>query len=405
MTSQITPSNIDGTFPIAGQDNSSQGFRDNFTNTKNNFQVAYNELSDLQSKVLLKSALSGTAINNDMNNGLLGNVQTQGFREKVYDFGTTSGTKTIDFSLASYFTIQLSNSVSFAFTNIPALGNNVAQYKIRLEIQVLNVAHTVTFPSSVSKNINSIAGANGQTITFTDIGTYTFELSTVDSGITFSLADCSRSRDTIQGGNLTITNTVANVTTAGIIMSVSNTGVGNITATNFFGNIITTGANSAVFAGNVNSGNVITSGYIYGNIGTPIQTVITQVGQLSSVTVVGNATIGNATVSGMFDTCAAVQETGIQHITGFSTGGSTQLYGNVSLAIINGIGTIAAYTVIMPAAPTNGQAVRLVFGNTITSLTHTAGSSTLKGALTTAANTAGGSWYYHTATTTWYRLS
>jgi hypothetical protein len=31
MASNINPYNIDGTYPVAGQDNSSQGFRDNFT--------------------------------------------------------------------------------------------------------------------------------------------------------------------------------------------------------------------------------------------------------------------------------------------------------------------------------------------------------------------------------------
>ena len=28
---------IDGAYPVAGQDNNSQGFRDNFTNTNSNF--------------------------------------------------------------------------------------------------------------------------------------------------------------------------------------------------------------------------------------------------------------------------------------------------------------------------------------------------------------------------------
>ena len=40
MASNIVPGNIDGSFPIAGQDNSSQGFRDNFTAIKNNFEDA-----------------------------------------------------------------------------------------------------------------------------------------------------------------------------------------------------------------------------------------------------------------------------------------------------------------------------------------------------------------------------
>ena len=34
MASNINPNNVDTTYPIAGQDNDSQGFRDNFTNIK-----------------------------------------------------------------------------------------------------------------------------------------------------------------------------------------------------------------------------------------------------------------------------------------------------------------------------------------------------------------------------------
>jgi hypothetical protein len=71
MTSQINPNNIDGTYPIAGQDNNSQGFRDNFTQTRVNFQAAADEISELQSKVLLKSALTGTTLDNDMQTSLI----------------------------------------------------------------------------------------------------------------------------------------------------------------------------------------------------------------------------------------------------------------------------------------------------------------------------------------------
>ena len=44
MASSINPSNIDGTYPVAGQDNDSQGFRDNFTNIKTNFTSAKTEI-------------------------------------------------------------------------------------------------------------------------------------------------------------------------------------------------------------------------------------------------------------------------------------------------------------------------------------------------------------------------
>jgi hypothetical protein len=65
MSSQITTDNIDGTYPIAGQDNDSQGFRDNFTNIKNNFAYAKSEIDDLLSKVVVKSALSGEVSTNN----------------------------------------------------------------------------------------------------------------------------------------------------------------------------------------------------------------------------------------------------------------------------------------------------------------------------------------------------
>ena len=48
MASNIVPGNVDGTFPVAGKDNSSQGFRDNFTAIKNNFTNAKTEIESLQ---------------------------------------------------------------------------------------------------------------------------------------------------------------------------------------------------------------------------------------------------------------------------------------------------------------------------------------------------------------------
>ena len=54
MASNINPNNIDGSYPVAGQDNNSQGFRDNFTNIKVNFQYAEEEINDLDFIEILK---------------------------------------------------------------------------------------------------------------------------------------------------------------------------------------------------------------------------------------------------------------------------------------------------------------------------------------------------------------
>ena len=91
MTSAINPNNIDGAYPVAGQDNNSQGFRDNFTNTATNFQYAADEISDLQAKVVLKEALTGTTLNNDMGGSVLSNAELQDMSETVVALGTVAG--------------------------------------------------------------------------------------------------------------------------------------------------------------------------------------------------------------------------------------------------------------------------------------------------------------------------
>lgn len=48
MASNINPVNIDITYPIAGQDNDTKGFRDNFTSIKNNFSTAAKEITAIQ---------------------------------------------------------------------------------------------------------------------------------------------------------------------------------------------------------------------------------------------------------------------------------------------------------------------------------------------------------------------
>ena len=96
MTSAINPNNINGTYPVAGQDNNSQGFRDNFTNTKNNFQYAADEITDLQNKAVLKQALTGTTIDNNMLGSPLSNALLSNMSENVVALGTVSGSVTIN---------------------------------------------------------------------------------------------------------------------------------------------------------------------------------------------------------------------------------------------------------------------------------------------------------------------
>jgi hypothetical protein len=194
MTSAINPNNIDGAYPVAGQDNDSQGFRDNFTNTKTNFEYAADEITDLQNKAVLKAALTGGTLNNNMAGSLLSNAQLQDMSETRVALGTISGTATIDYSAGPYYTLTTSGSVSLSFTNFSVAGT---VSRVRVQITVASTAHTLTLPAAVSVGTNNIQGINSNVITFGQTGTYEFEFETGDAGTTITIIDQNRNLDPI----------------------------------------------------------------------------------------------------------------------------------------------------------------------------------------------------------------
>ena len=193
MASNINANNIDGTYPIAGQDNDSQGFRDNFTNIKNNFTNAKSEIEDLQSKVILKSALTGESLDNSGGGALLNDYEMRDMSITRVAKGTTSGTVTLNYSEGSYQTVSTSGNISLAFSNFPASGKLGT---IRLEITIASVSHTLTLPSAVTIGADTLAGIVPSTkvITFDTTGTYIFEFTTDDSGTTVAVNDLTRNR-------------------------------------------------------------------------------------------------------------------------------------------------------------------------------------------------------------------
>lgn len=194
MTSSINPNNIDNTYPIAGQDNDSQGFRDNFTNIKTNFQYSEDEINDLQSKVVLKSALTGQVLDNNMSGSLLLDAKIQDFSATAVLLGNVSGSVTIDYPFGHYQTLTTNGNVALAFTNFPAAG---VQGWVRVRITVSSVAHTLTLPSAVSIGTANLQGYVSNVITFSTTGTYEFEFVTVDGGASISIFDLNRNRDPI----------------------------------------------------------------------------------------------------------------------------------------------------------------------------------------------------------------
>lgn len=205
MSSNINPFSVDGTFPIAGQDNSSQGFRDNFTNIKNNFVFAEAEITDLQNKALVTGALTGQTINNDMAGTVIRRPQLASWTQTLLDHGAVSGTAVLDFNSANFQKITTATPVALSFINWPAsTGQGALGYGLmRVWIVVTDTAHTVTLPASVSIGIMATAWSSANndgtnTITFDAIGDYIFDFSSIDGGTNYQIFDLSRNRATFQ---------------------------------------------------------------------------------------------------------------------------------------------------------------------------------------------------------------
>jgi hypothetical protein len=179
MTSQINPNNIDTAYPVAGQDNNTQGFRDNFTFIKNNFSAAATEITALQNTGVVK----GSAAVNDFGGGLIYDARIQDLAASAVNLGSVSGTVTINYAAGHYQQMSTTGSITIALDppSLPPIGRYGL---VRLEITVSSAAHTVTLPGSVTINRRGIQGLNVSTnvITFAAAGVYTFDFTTASGG-------------------------------------------------------------------------------------------------------------------------------------------------------------------------------------------------------------------------------
>lgn len=199
MASLVNPFNINGNYPIAGQDNDSQGFRDNFTNIKNNFIFIKQEVEDLQSKVILKSALSGSSLDNNFLGSQVKNIQTKNQSETVYDWGEKGGATAteiqLDLALGNIHKINATGSIKInsVIKNWPAA---LQWARLLLYINISSVDNTLELPSTLTTDLDGIPGlrtiASSNLITFTDSGDYIFEFSSVDSGTTIFVRELTK---------------------------------------------------------------------------------------------------------------------------------------------------------------------------------------------------------------------
>jgi hypothetical protein len=176
MASNIVPGNIDGAYPVAGQDNSSQGFRDNFTAIKNNFTQAASEITSLQTN---KASLDATS---NFGDNLIIRAVLRDTAETVYAHGTVSaGSISLNHENGHYQTATITANTTFSFVNFP-VANTLG--RIILDITVAAGATNLIFPTAVIKADN-VYGSDGTSDTVAPgLGRVLYEFVTPDGGTT-----------------------------------------------------------------------------------------------------------------------------------------------------------------------------------------------------------------------------
>lgn len=153
MTSQINTNGINANYPVPGVNQSSQGFRDNFAQIKSQLDTGASEITDLQSKVILKAALNNTTLNNDMANALISNAVTSGFRSTTYNLGNAlAGTVLVDVNRADVQYGSITGNVVLQFGNWAPTNT---QSNVVLRLTYANADAAISLPSAaISSNNN-----------------------------------------------------------------------------------------------------------------------------------------------------------------------------------------------------------------------------------------------------------
>lgn len=199
--STINTNALDVNYPIPGVNNNSQGFRDNFASIKTNLNTAATEITDLQNKVVVKSALSGSSLNNDMANTIISNAATRSFRATTYNLGNSlSGTVLVDVSLGDVQYGTVAGNITFQFGNWAPTGT---QSNVQLQLAISNADSFISFPSEMVinentgvttlENFSNIAGVATVSIPY-NISQIDYRISTVDCGNSLLVEPYNRPR-------------------------------------------------------------------------------------------------------------------------------------------------------------------------------------------------------------------
>jgi hypothetical protein len=163
LTSLINFAAINENFPVAGQDNDTQVFRDNFDTIKNNFREAKTEIEDLQDNA------ARTDTTSDFNYNIVATVTLQDAVLLKRDYGAAivAATQEVSFKQALYHIIKFGTNCAIQLIDFPTA-----------EVDALGVGSCGKITLELYGNgLSPVGETAGWTINFTPSGSTLFKKS------------------------------------------------------------------------------------------------------------------------------------------------------------------------------------------------------------------------------------
>lgn len=157
MASSIISTTIDETYPVAGQDNDSQGFRDNFTIIKDNFAFAKSEIETLQDNTAKLN------VENFYNNNTQSELNLKQFTIQSFE-GNSNTNISYNFSNGQFAKFVIQANLTLDITGWPTvdqyaeivfalLGNGSAAHNV-------NITSSWTGPGNSTLSADAVLGGN-----------------------------------------------------------------------------------------------------------------------------------------------------------------------------------------------------------------------------------------------------
>jgi hypothetical protein len=178
-TSSSNIGTINADYPVAGQDNDSQGFRDNFTKVKTELTNAQADLTALDTNAVKNN----DAITNMQGNTINNVVITRG-SQKFYSGGVLSsaGVRPVSYEIATYHSYTInSTGITLQLADWPTSGKYA---EVLVELRGRSQADTVSFDTANSGSIKVATGFAHPATIDDNVHPYIYRFWTIDGGQT-----------------------------------------------------------------------------------------------------------------------------------------------------------------------------------------------------------------------------